>query len=120
MALEVGQILLHYRLVEQIGAGGMGVVWKALDTTLEREAKTLASLSHPSIAGIYGLHEVPSPGGGDEALRFIAMEFVNGEDLAVRLRRGSLSIESAVAIAMTVADALSTAHGGSVGVFVSC
>ncbi len=135
--MQVGQSLLHYRLIERIGEGGMGVVWKALDTTLDRkvaikflpagfagdperlarftrEAKVLASLNHPSIAGIYGLHEVPSPGAGQDALRFIAMEFVHGEDLAVRLRRGPLSIESAVAIAMTVADALSTAHGNGV------
>ncbi len=84
MAIEAGQTLLQYRLIEQIGEGGMGVVWKAKDTTLdrevgikflpagfsadperlarfEREAKVLASLSHPNIAGIYGLHEVPSP-----------------------------------------------------------
>ncbi len=137
MAIEAGQTLLQYRLIEQIGEGGMGVVWKAKDTTLdrevgikflpagfsadperlarfEREAKVLASLSHPNIAGIYGLHEVPSPGAGQEPLRFIAMEFVAGEDLAVRLKRGPLSIESAVAIATTVADALSTAHGNGV------
>ena len=79
MALEAGQSLLHYRLVEKIGEGGMGVVWKAVDTTLdrevaikilpelppdpdrlarfEREAKLLASLNHPNIAAIYGLHE---------------------------------------------------------------
>jgi eukaryotic-like serine/threonine-protein kinase len=115
----------------------MGVVWKAVDTTLdrevaikflpagfvgdperlarfEREAKLLASLNHPSIAGIYGLHEVSSRGAGQRTLRFIAMEFVRGEDLAVRLRRGPLSIESAVAIAMTVADALSAAHGNGI------
>jgi eukaryotic-like serine/threonine-protein kinase len=130
VTIAVGQSLLHYRLD---GKGGMGEVWKALDTTLdrevaikflpagfagdperlarfEREARLLASLNHPGIAGIFGLHQVPSPG-GEGTLRFIAMEYVNGEDLAVRLRRGPLSIESAVAIAMAVADALSTAHG---------
>ncbi len=76
MKLEAGQHLLHYRLVEQIGQGGMGVVWKAVDTTLdreaavkilpdlfssdpsrlerfEREAKLLASLNHPNIAAVY-------------------------------------------------------------------
>ena len=137
MVIESGQQLLHYRLTEKIGEGGMGVVWKAVDTTLdreaaikflpaalasdperlvrfEREARLLASLNHPGIAGIYGLHEIPSPGAGPDVLRFIAMEFIDGEDLAVRLRRGPLSIESAVAIATTVADALSTAHGNGV------
>ena len=81
MGIEAGQQLLHFRLVEQIGEGGMGVVWKALDTTLdrevaikllpqaftadadrlarfEREAKLLASLNHPNIAAVYGLHQV--------------------------------------------------------------
>ena len=81
MAIEAGQQLLHYRLIEKIGEGGMGVVWEAVDATLdrevaikilpdafskdadrlarfEREAKLLASLNSPHIAAIYGLHEV--------------------------------------------------------------
>ena len=80
MTIEPGRELLHYRLSEKIGEGGMGVVWKATDTTLgrevaikilpdtfaqdadrlarfEREAKLLAALNHPSIAAVYGLHE---------------------------------------------------------------
>ena len=103
MSLSAGQMLLHYCLVEQIGEGGMGVVWKAVDTTLdrevaikvlpdelaqhperlarfEREAKLLASLNHPGIATIHGLHE-------DDGLRFLAMELLEGEDLAKRLER---------------------------------
>jgi Tol biopolymer transport system component len=126
MALAAGQRLLHYRLVAKIGEGGMGVVWKAHDTTLDRpvaikvlpeafaadaerlgrfqrEAKTLAALNHPSIAAIYGLHEA----GG---LRFLAMEYVEGEDLAGRMRRGPLPVEEALAIARDIADALSAAH----------
>ena len=82
MPANPGQMLLHYRLLEKIGEGGMGVVWKALDTTLdrevaikilpetfaqnperlarfEREAKLLASLNHPHIATVHGLHETP-------------------------------------------------------------
>ncbi len=88
MAIEPGQQLLHSRLIEKIGEGGMGVVWEAVDTTLdrevaikilpdafskdadrlarfEREAKLLASLNNPQIAAIYGLHATPgSPGSG--------------------------------------------------------
>ena len=104
MSIQPGQTLSHYRLIEKIGEGGMGVVWKAVDTALdrevaikvlppvfaenaerlarfEREAKLLASFNHPGIAAVYGLHE----SGG---VRFIAMELVPGEDLSQRLARG--------------------------------
>jgi len=124
--LEPGKTLLHYRLVEPIGEGGMGVVWKALDTTLdrdvaikvlpagftndgeraarfEREAKLLAALNHPNIAGIYGLHTV-------EQTQFLAMEFIPGEDLAQRLARGPLPLETTLDIARQVAEAVETAH----------
>ena len=109
MPIEPGQNLLPYRFVEKIGEGGMGVVWKAVDTTLdrevaikvlpdafaedterlarfEREAKLLASLNHPNIATVHSIHE-------KEGLRFLAMEFVDGEDLAQRLARGALPVE---------------------------
>jgi len=126
MIMRPGQNLLHYRLIEKIGEGGMGVVWKALDTTLEREvaikilpeafaadaermarfereARLLGSLNHPRIATIYGLHET-------EGIRFIAMEFVPGEDLAARLVRGAMSLDEASDIASQIADALAAAH----------
>ncbi len=124
--IEAGRMLAHYKLVEKIGEGGMGVVWKALDTTLnreaaikilpdafaqdpdrrarfEREARLLATLNHPGIAGIYGFHEA-------DGLSFIAMEFVPGEDLAQRLARGPLSVDDALDIARQVAEALEAAH----------
>ena len=126
MAMRPGQMLLHYRLVDKIGEGGMGVVWRALDTTLdrevaikflpegftadpdrlarfEREAKLLATLNHPSIAAVYGLHE-------QAEMRFIAMEFVPGETLADRLVRGALPLDDTLDFTRQVADALETAH----------
>jgi serine/threonine protein kinase len=130
VSVQAGQKLLHYRLVEKIGEGGMGVVWKALDTTLdrevaikilpetfshrseridrfEREAKILASLSHPNIASIFGLHPATSSG---EAVSFLAMELVEGEDLAQRLERGPVLVREALEIAAQVAEALEAAH----------
>jgi len=134
MNLEPGQSLLHYRIVEKIGEGGMGEVWKALDTTLDREvaikfipeefagdperlarfvreAKMLATLNHANIAAVYGLHEsIPSAGSGQAGRHFIAMELVPGEDLSQRLTRGPLAIEDAIDVARQVASALEAAH----------
>lgn len=91
---EIGQTVAHYRIVEKIGQGGMGEVYLADDTTLdrkvalkflpevftndpermarfEREAKLLASLNHPNIAGIHGLEEA-------DGIRFLVLEYVEG------------------------------------------
>ncbi len=104
----------------------MGVVWKATDTTLdrevaikvlpeafaddaerlsrfEREAKLLAALNHPNIATVYGLHHA-------DKVRFLSMELIEGEDLAVRLARGAPPREEALTIALRVAEALEAAH----------
>jgi len=126
MKLESGVSLLNFRLAEKIGEGGMGEVWKATDTTLgrevalkflpaslssdperllrfEREAKVLASLNHPGIAAIYGLHE-------HQGVRFLAMELVPGEDLAQRLEKGSVPFSEATDVARQIAEALEAAH----------
>ncbi len=130
MPLTPDQLLLHYRIVDKIGEGGMGAVWKALDTQLdrevaikvlpeqfaldaerlarfEREAKLLASLNHPNIAGIYGLHSA-------DGIRFLSMELVHGEDLQQRLARGPLSMEDGLSAAGQIAEALEAAHDNGV------
>jgi hypothetical protein len=130
--LTAGTSLLHYRIAEKIGEGGMGAVWRATDATLdrevaikvlpsdfardserlarfEREAKVLASLNHPNIGAIYGFHEGPSTGSGP-GVRFLAMELVPGEDLAERLKKGSVPLSEAVDIARQIAAGLEYAH----------
>jgi serine/threonine-protein kinase len=130
LSIRSGQTIAHYRLIEKIGEGGMGAVWKAVDTTLdrevavkflteasareperltrfEREARLLATLNHPNIAAIYGLHET-------ENYRFLAMELVSGENLRHRLDRGPLRADAALAICRQLVDALETAHESGV------
>jgi serine/threonine-protein kinase len=130
MHIEPGQQLLHYRLTEKIGEGGMGVVWKAEDTSLgrevavkilphdfaadaerlarfEREARLLATLNHPNVAGIYGLHEA-------DGTHFLAMELIPGEDLSASLERGAMTVDKALAVARDVAIGLEAAHENGV------
>jgi len=121
-----GQQLLHYRLVEKIGEGGMGVVWKAVDTTLdrevavkilpqslatdperlarfEREAKVLASLNHPNVATVHGFHDA----GG---VRFLVMELVSGETLEERLKRGRMAPDEALPVSRKIVEGIEYAH----------
>jgi serine/threonine protein kinase len=125
--LEKGSVLAgKYRIIEEIGRGGMGVVYQAEDTGLgrqvaikvlpdqfakdperlarfDREAKVLASMGHPNIAAIHGLDE-------SDVKRFIVMEFVEGETLAERLSRGPLAFEETLEICRQVAEGLEGAH----------
>jgi serine/threonine-protein kinase len=126
MPIGPGTTLARYRVESKLGEGGMGVVWKATDTTLgravalkllpeafardpervarfEREARLLASLNHPHIAAIYGLES-------DGGARFLAMEYAEGDTLASRLAGGPLPHAEARAIALQIADALESAH----------
>src|SRR5262245_34495921 len=123
MALGVGTRIGPYEVVAPLGKGGMGVVFRARDTRLqrdvalkllpddlaldpyrllrfEREAQILASLSHPHIAHVYGLEPLGSP---EAATHAIAMELVDGDTLAERIAaRGPLPVEEAVTIARQI------------------
>ncbi len=124
--MQTGDKLNHYEVLEKIGAGGMGEVWRAKDTTLSRdvalkvlppefaadperlarfrrEAKTLAQLHHPNIASIFGLEETP------DAI-FLVMELVEGQDLSEVLKSGPLPVEDAINVAKQIAEGLEEAH----------
>ena len=130
MALEVGSRLGHYDVTALIGEGGMGQVYQATDTNLdrqvaikvlpdafssdadrlarfEREAKVLASLNHPNIGAIYGLEK------SDET-RALVLELVEGPTLADRIAQGAIPIDEALPIAKQIAEALEAAHEAGV------
>ena len=123
----IGRTLGRYRVIEKIGAGGMGVVFKAIDDKLHRfvalkvlgddvakdadrrrrflrEARVVAALTHPNIAAVYDVGETED---GDI---YIAMELVSGKSLRARIDRGPLDVRAALAIATDLARALVKAH----------
>lgn len=122
----IGKTISNYKILEKLGEGGMGVVYKAHDTKLgreialkalpeefaqdrerlarfEREAKLLASLNHPNIATIYGLEE-------SEGLNFLTLELVEGDTLAGKLTSGPLKVQDALEMCRQIAEALESAH----------
>ncbi len=126
MALAMGSRLGVYAILDPLGSGGMGEVYRARDTRLgrevavkalpeefsrdpkrlsrfEREARMLAALNHPSVAAIYGLEEA-------DGTQFIVMELVPGETLSEKLSRGARPLEESLGIARQIAEALEAAH----------
>ncbi len=130
----VGKSLSHYRILDELGRGGMGIVYKAQDTKLDRvvaikvlpasalsseddrarfyrEAKSAAQLHHPHIAAVFEIDEAAVSDNPTEELRpFIAMEFVDGEPLQDLVKAGPMKLEKAVRIATQIAQALEAAH----------
>src|SRR5499433_2582623 len=126
MTLAAGSRLGPYEVVSPIGAGGMGEVWKARDTRLERtvavkvlpphlsaspearqrferEAKTISQLSHSHICALYDV-------GNQDGVEYLVMEYLEGETLADRLAKGALPLEQTLRYGQEIADALDKAH----------
>jgi serine/threonine protein kinase len=126
LALTPGTRLGVYEVTAQIGAGGMGEVYRATDSNLkravalkvlpasvaadterlarfQREAEVLAALNHPNIAAIYGLER-------SGAMTALVMELVEGDDLSQRIARGAIPLDEALLIAKQIAEALEGAH----------
>jgi serine/threonine-protein kinase len=122
----IGKTIGNYKITEKLGAGGMGEVYRAHDDKLDRdvaikvlpdlftsdperlvrfdrEAKLLASLSHPNVGSVFGFEHVGSG-------RYIILELIEGEDLSERLTRGPMALEDAIVVGRQVADALAAAH----------
>ena len=122
----IGQTISHYKITSKLGEGGMGEVYRATDTKLNRdvalkvlpevfaadrermarfsrEAQILASLNHPNIASIYGLED-------SDDKHALVLELVEGDTLAERIKSGAIPIEDSLKIALQIAEALEAAH----------
>ena len=132
--LQAGDGLGPFRITSLIGAGGMGEVYRAWDTRLDRqvaikvlpqvspiddagrerfeaEARAISRLTHPRISRLYDVGSAPV---GGTSVQYLVMELVEGETLAARLKRGPLPVDQALAIAIEIAEALAAAHAAGV------
>jgi serine/threonine protein kinase/Flp pilus assembly protein TadD len=126
----IGRVLSHFRIMDQIGAGGMGIVYVAEDTQLHRkvalkllpdavaadpqrlerfrhEARALASLNHPHIVTIHSIEEA-------EGIHFLTMEFIEGNTLTRMIPTGGMTLENILNIALPLCDALEVAHNAGI------
>ena len=121
----IGETILHYKIIEKLGEGGMGIVYKAQDTTLKRdvaikflprqlsseeekerftvEARAAAALNHPNIATIHAIEESKNE-------IFIVMELINGIELKDKISKAVPTVEEALNIIEQVAEGLNAAH----------
>jgi serine/threonine protein kinase len=130
----IGETVTHYRILEKLGEGGMGVVYRAEDTRLgrqvavkflsmsladdpaslerfQREARAASSLNHAHICALYDIGYAPNPNDpGGEPVHFLVMEYLEGETLAEALRRRALPLDQVLRTAIQIADALDKAH----------
>src|SRR5206468_2878976 len=130
VALSSGARLGPYEILAPLGAGGMGEVYRARDTRLERtvaikvlreqlgedpqfrerfdrEARTISHLEHPHICALYDV-------GRQNGTSYLVMQYLEGETLASRLQRGAISMDEALTVAIEIADALDKAHRSGV------